>query len=275
MERKIEKNYYLKGLAVATSSTSYLQTLANGEAIAFVTSLQKVKDHLSQELQWMNQQVQQKTVQLRGIETLLSEAAERGLVDSDTHSIGVSAITDIISSSSAEGLSDSELLDDLEIADSNGDGSPAQLAELSDEVSSTSSDPGTNSQQKPESSRKQRSSPSASTKKTSASKAKKSPRSTKPASGESKSERSSGLQQFFQSQFRDKSLTDSVGEILNRSRKPLSANDVMAELYNGLSDEDYKRAKNSVTNILSVGRSKGRWKSTGRGLYAGRAVAIA
>ncbi len=72
-------------LAVATS-TSYLQTLAKDEAIAFVASLQKVKDHLSQELQWMSEQAQQKTAQLQSLETLLSEAVALGLITAQTDS---------------------------------------------------------------------------------------------------------------------------------------------------------------------------------------------
>jgi hypothetical protein len=64
-----------------------------------------------------------------------------------------------------------------------------------------------------------------------------------------------------------------VGDILNNASAPLSTDEVMAELYDGLSKEDYNRAKNSLANILSVGRSKGTWKSTGRGRYAGNAVA--
>jgi len=54
--------------------TSYLQTLSPAEARAFITSLGQVQSHLQQELEWMNQQMQQKTMQLQGIETLLAEA---------------------------------------------------------------------------------------------------------------------------------------------------------------------------------------------------------
>jgi len=72
---------------VTNSPTSYLQTLADDETIAFVTSLQSVKAYLGQELQWINEQAQQKTMQLQGIETLLSEALARGLMPTDAASV--------------------------------------------------------------------------------------------------------------------------------------------------------------------------------------------
>jgi peptide subunit release factor 1 (eRF1) len=83
----------------------------------------------------------------------------------------------------------------------------------------------------------------------------------------------SALREFVQSEFQDKSITESVTEIVDRSKEPIGAKDVMAQLYEGLSDGDYQRAKNSVTNVLSVGRTKGKWKSIGRGLYVSNAVA--
>ena len=62
-------------------------------------------------------------------------------------------------------------------------------------------------------------------------------------------------------------MADSIAAVLDQSKKPMGIHDVVAELYDGLSSEDYKRAKTALTNLLSAGRSQGRWKSTGRGLY--------
>jgi hypothetical protein len=45
-------------------------------------------------------------------------------------------------------------------------------------------------------------------------------------------------------------------------------------LYEGLSTEDYQRAKHSLANILSVGKSKGTWQSVGRGRYTGNAAVL-
>jgi hypothetical protein len=113
--------------------------------------------------------------------------------------------------------------------------------------------------------------PSATTQTTTA---KKPPKPATPPAGKTNQRgKTSNLQRFLKNQWRDKALTESVGDILNSASAPLSTDEVMAELYDGLSKEDYNRAKNSLANILSVGRSKGTWKSTGRGRYAGNAVA--
>ena len=82
----------------------------------------------------------------------------------------------------------------------------------------------------------------------------------------------SGLQRFLQNQWRDKVLTEAIGEILKRAAVPLSTDEVMAALYDGLPKADYDRAKHSLANILSVGKSKGTWQSTGRGRYASNGV---
>ncbi|UBF24919.1 hypothetical protein K9N68_25190 [Kovacikia minuta CCNUW1] len=59
-----------------------------------------------------------------------------------------------------------------------------------------------------------------------------------------------------------------LGDILNQATAPLSTDAVMAALYDGLPTAEYDRAKHSLANTLSVGRSKGLWKSAGRGVQA-------
>ncbi len=251
---------------MANSPTSYLHTLAKDEAIAFVASLQKVKEHLSQELHWISVQAHQKTTQLQGIETLLSEALALGLIDSKALSV--------TKPSSAP-------TDDFAPAVANGSRA-AVIPSIAPSTITTPTTPAPSTRQKrgsqsPKAAKAPRGSKPSAAKssvpsKTSTAPTKQSSRSTA-ATSKARSSKSVGLQQFLQKPYRDKSLTDSVSQILALTSKPLSADDIMAKLYDGLSSGDYKRAKNSVTNILSVGRSKGKWKSTSRGLYAGNAVA--
>jgi hypothetical protein len=259
---------------VTNSPTSYLQTLADDETIAFVTSLQSVKAYLSQELQWINEQVQQKTMQLQGIETLLSEALARELLPTDAGSVpiplsaavpSVPMVADI-----ATGESDLDIL-----AAANGgtassessDGVTAAIAALPDKTPSKSRGEKVKSAQ----TKAPRSSKSGKTPKTSAAKTNRSPSSVSKASRTGKS---SELNQFLRGQFRGKVLIESVSEILDRASAPLNADEIMAELYEDLSTEDYQRAKHSLANILSIGKSKGTWQSAGRGRYTGKARAI-
>ena len=249
------------------TSTSYLQTLANDEAIAFVASLQKVKDHLSQELQWMNEQAQQKATQIQGIETLLSEASALGLVSAETDSIPE------VTPESVEELASAIELAAAESGSTASNDTPepvaAAIAALPSKKTSTKQ---RGSQEKAKPAKTPPGpKPSAATQTTTAKKPSK--LATPPADKTNQRGKTSNLQRFLKSQWRDKALTESVGDILNNASAPLSTDEVMAELYDGLSKEDYNRAKNSLANILSVGRSKGTWKSTGRGRYAGNAVA--
>jgi hypothetical protein len=250
---------------VATS-TSYLQTLAKDEAIAFVASLQKVKDHLSQELQWMNEQAQQKTTQIQGIETLLSEASTLGLVTPEADSI-----PDVTPESVEELASAIELAAAESGSTASSDAPEPVAAAIAALPAKKTSTKQRGSQGKANSAKTPSPKPSATTQTTTA---KKPPKpATPPADKTNQRGKTSNLQRFLKSQWRDKALTESVGDILNNASAPLSTDEVMAELYDGLSKEDYNRAKNSLANILSVGRSKGTWKSTGRGRYAGNAVA--
>ena len=260
-----EKIIALKASAVATSSTSYLQTLDKDEAIAFVASLQTVKDHLSQALLWLEAQVQQKTVQLQGIETMLAEAETLGLVVAAPQSI-----PDASSPESAVELPATE----------NGSTLPAIAPEPVAAVIAplptkkpSKQPPGQSG--KVDSAKESRDSKPPVAIKTSTAKTKQPKPSTPPASKVNQRGKASPLQPFLKSQWRDKALTEAVGDILDQAAAPLSTDEVMAALYNGLPTAAYDRAKHSLANILSVGRSKGAWKSTGRGRYAGNVVTTA
>jgi hypothetical protein len=274
---RIEKNDDLKGLTVTTSPTSYLQSLADDETTAFVVSLRNVKVHLSQELQWIDEQMQQKTVQLQGIETLLSEALSLGLIATDADpTLGDTSATFVPSSqiSLANAGTDQSNLE-LSAAANGGvfrrdqsidsiDSIAAAIAALPDQTSAKQ--PSDQASGRAKTSRDAKPAPT----KTSAAKTQ---RSNLSSSKTGRTGQSSGLNQFLQSQFRGQALTESVSDILNRASEPLSTDDVMAKLYAGLSEEDYQRAKHSLANILSLGKSKGSWQSAGRGRYTGNAAA--
>jgi len=257
---------------VATASTSYLQTLPKDEAIAFVASLQSVKAHLSQALLWLEAQVQQKTVQLQGLETMLSEAETLGS-EAETLGLVVAAphsLPTAITHASAVELP----------ATAKGSTLPAIATEpvaaaIAPLPAKKPLEQSRGQQGKAASAKTSRGTkPSAATK-TGTLPAKQATPSTPPVSKAAQRGKASPLQRFLKSQWRDKALTEAVGDILDQAAAPLTTDAVMAALYDGLPQADYDRAKHSLANILSVGRSKGAWKSTGRGLYAGKAVTTA
>lgn len=272
---------------MAPSSTSYLQTLPKSEATAFVASLQKVKEHLDQELQWMNEQVQQKTTQLDGIETLLSEAAALGLLSAEAASTKVSkpkAAPAPETNGTAEAaallanLPSISTKDVTPAAQATDLGAPAGVASA---VAPAPTRKTSSTQKKAKATKTQKKKPAAA-KSVSAVKGKPGKPTTKPAAAKpaaakpatpavangSKSPGSAGSQLLFKSEFRDVPVIDAVGEILKRAKTAVSADDVIDQLYEGVPDKDYKRIKHSISNVLSLGKSKKRWKSTGRGMYA-------
>jgi len=260
---------------VTNSPTSYLQTLADDETIAFVTSLQSVKVYLSQELQWINEQVQQKTVQFQGIETLLSEALVRELLPTEADSVLIPLSTAVpstpmVTADVATGESNLDLpaaANGGTASNESSDGVTAAIAALPDKTPLKSRGGKVKSAQMKTS----RNPKSGKTPKASAAKTKRSPSSVSKASRTGKT---SELNQFLRGQFRGKVLIESVSEILDRASAPLNTDEIMAELYEDLSTEDYQRAKHSLANILSIGKSKGTWQSAGRGRYTGKARAI-
>jgi hypothetical protein len=235
-EVESKKTTYYKGLAVATP-TSYLKTLARDEAIAFVTSLQKVKSHLSHELHWMNEQVQQKTLQLQGIETLMTEATEMGLVSSTAPlPIELTPVAEVV-------LSNPEIF------------------------ATPDSSQQSNGQKQSATAKTKRATKSSGASKTTTSRTKKASSSVKSTGRRGKSSNSVDLRELLAPKHQSKTFIDSVREILSSSAEPLHLNDMIADMYDDLSDQDFKRAKISLAKVLSVGTSKGRWKSVGKGFY--------
>jgi hypothetical protein len=256
----------LKELAVVTSPTSYLQTLDKDEAIAFVDSLQKVKEHLNHELQWITTQAEQKTTQLQGIEAILIEAVTIGL------------ITNLPSDSEASNDSLTDLSAEMPVSNSNGSVAVADINDiaeddLTDELTTVA---GLKSDRDRGADAKPKSAPQTSkVQKPRTSKAKSTSTARKSTSKAKASSKSPDLKHFVRSEFQEQSFTDAVLQILEGSSEPIGLSDVIAKLYGDLSSQDYQRAKISLTNVLSTGKNKGKWKSIGRGMYASNAVAAA
>ncbi|MBM0745156.1 hypothetical protein JOY44_27140 (plasmid) [Phormidium sp. CLA17] len=225
------------------TSPSYLQALPKDEAIALVTSLQKVKEHLCQELQWMDEQRQQKTVQIQGIETLLFEVTNLGLV-----TLTSDAITEIASPT----ISDSD----------------APLSTSPSDISSTV-EPQINGPEQDDD-LKTKSAPKPSTASiASATTAKQTKPSPKSIGKQSQSPSSSNLRQFLKAEFQETTFTEAVAQILEDADKPLHLDDLLEQMYGKVSDKTFQRAKVSLANVLSTGTGKGRWKSAGKGFYVG------
>jgi len=220
---------------------SCLQTLSHSQAIAFTDSLQVVKAHLQTELEQMRVLFQQKKQQLETIDAILSEAVSIGLVDE--HSIEAQTLT----SDEANDINGSSKITNGELT------TEADFADAPDRTKPETTTP----HPKHDRSKQPRSQPKRGT------------RTTNETSEEKgrKSAEGRTLNQFLNPEFRTNGLVASIAQILTNSPEPLEIETIVATLYGSLPSSDYIRAKRSVTNILSQGKSKGNWQSVGRGLY--------
>lgn len=248
---------------MTTSPTSYLQTLDKNEAIAFIASLQKVKGHLNHELQWITAQADQKTTQLQGIEAILTEAITLGLISDSPADSAHSNIS----------LPNSPV--EMPLSSFNGSGGLEDInaMDVEDEDESTTETDSNSDRRKVNHSTSAAQLSTA--KKSRGSKAKSTSAAKKSAGKASLSAKSPDLKHFVRVEFQEHSFTDAVSQILEESSEPIGLSDVIAKLYGDLSNQDYQRAKISLTNVLSTGKNKGKWKSIGRGMYASNAVAVA
>jgi hypothetical protein len=215
-------------------------------------------------------------MQLQGIETLLSEALAQELLPTEADSVSTHSFlaaapsTPMVTADVATGESDLDIptaANGGTASSESSDGGTAAIAALPNQMPSKSRGGKVKSAQ----TKTPRSSKSGKIPKASAAQTKRSPSSVSKASRTGKS---SELNQFLRGQFRGKVLIESVSEILDRASAPLNTDEIMAELYEDLSTEDYQRAKHSLANILSMGKSKGAWQSAGRGRYTGKARVI-
>ena len=239
--------------------TSYLQTLSQDEAIAFIRSLQKVKSHLSGELEWMTQQVEQKTTQLQGIETLLAEAIALGFI-----SPGSDATADVTTAKTIASPPPSQTVSPA-VGDGLSNGSHAAKSDLDTAPLNRTTSTTTSPKSVPPM--------SAMTKKANEAKAKKPSSSLKSAGRESQSKAYKELRELLVPKFRNKTFTDVVAHVLSSAAKPLHLDELLSEMYGTLSTQDFKRAKVSLANVLSVGKNEGKWKNLGQGMYAANSVA--
>lgn len=249
---------------MTSASTSYLQTLPADEADAFLVALQKLKDHLSKELQLLNQQVQQKTMQFQGIEALLAEAQAK---ESAKQQPSPPSTLDAASLGLLDTIAPSlEPADNSQLPTTNG-AAPADGVTTAPQEQKTAKPPAAAKAQSP-SKAATASKGSTTTKKKSAAKPK--AQGKKPTTTQG-----SELRKLLQPQFQDKTFGDAVSEILEQANQPLHIDELIDTLYGELSDPDYERAKVSLANVLSVGSGKGRWKNISKGMYAGNTVAAA
>lgn len=258
--------------------TSYLQSLSQDDARSFVTSLRKVKDHLSGELEWMRQQVQQKTLQLQGIETLLSEAVSLGLMVNrlESESTSETAIPpmDTVSEDVAEEIVEPDY--SAHTTDLNGS------AELDDQDTSTLTSPSvskasskaspatkaketqTSKRTAPETQSKPQ---SATTSKTGVTKSQKTQRTTRTTAKGRTSSGNQELRKLLRPKFSNKTFKEIVIRILEDANKPLHLDEMVQEMYGSLSSADLKRAKGALMNLLWAGKGEGRWQNLGNGMY--------
>ncbi|MEX0271495.1 hypothetical protein AB3R30_20395 [Leptolyngbyaceae cyanobacterium UHCC 1019] len=256
----------LKELAVVTSPTSYLQTLDKDEAIAFVASLQKVKEHLTHELQWITAQAEQKTTQLQGIEAILIEAVTLGLISK-------LPIDEVSADGAASNASPTSLSIEVPLSSSNGSATPTDSNLIDPENELIAASTSKSDRRKGASPKSKSAAQSSTAQKPRTLKAKSTSTAKKSTNKANQSAKSPDLKHFVRVEFQEQSFTDAVSQILETSGEPIGLSDVIAKLYGDLSNQDYQRAKISLTNVLSTGKNKGKWKSIGRGMYASNAVA--
>jgi len=260
---------------------AYLKTLPADEAIALVTSLQKVKEHLTEELDWMNQLLQQKTTQLQGIETLLAEADSVGLTQSGSKPSTPKAETEVAPASTEPGTASKKVASAQVTTPENGttltrdtptafDPMLVLTSELDNLPTKVESGPKTETAEKggvkPQTKTKAAKAPASSltkNKKTTAPKV-----SSKAApTGKPKE-----LRELLTKKYQGKTFGEIAEELLTRANKPVHVNELVKEMYGNLSEADSKRARLALTKLLSAGKMEGKWQSIGQGVYAAKGV---
>lgn len=249
---------------MTSASTSYLQSLPDNEATTFLAALQKVKDHLGKELQLLNQQVQQKTMQFQGIEALLAEAQgkESAKQEPSPPSTLDAASLDLLDTITPS-LAPAE---ESPLPATNGAAAPADVVEAAPQAQKTAKPPAAAKAKAPAKAATASKGNTATKKKTTAQ--------PKAKGKQTTTAKSSELRKLLQPQFQDKTFGGAVSEILAQANQPLHIDELIDTLYGELSDPDYERAKVSLANVLSVGSSKGRWRNVSKGMYAGNAMAV-
>ena len=213
----------------------------------------------------MNQQVQQKTMQLQGIETLLAEASTLANLETDAGMVAAPTSSDTQTTpepttepAAAVALTQAEPsgADDAEAIAEASEAVPAQAAVPLDAAQSkqTASEPSTKAKSQQSSSAK------AATKKKSSVKSQSRPKASK-AQAQPKS------RALLRSEFADVSLTEAVTQVLTQAADPLHLDQLVSEMYEDISGEDLRRVKGALANVLSKGKKSGKWQNVGNGVY--------
>jgi hypothetical protein len=254
------------------TSTSYLQPLSSTEANAFTTSLQKVQAHLQQELEWMNQQMQQKKLQLQGIETLLAEASTLGLLETDAGMISAPVAAEAKAEPIAATAAGAAAPTQPEPAVANDAEAIADVSEAVPTQESASSPDQVAAPSKAAQGEPTASKPPAKTKSQKSSAAKTATKKKPDVKSQSRPKTSKAQPQsksraLLRPEFADVSLADAVAQVLAQAAEPLHVDQLVSEMYEAVSGEDLKRVKASLANILSKGKRSGKWRNVGNGMY--------
>jgi len=218
----------------------------------------------------MNQQVQQKTMQLQGIETLLAEASTLANLETDAGMVAAPTSSDTQTTpepttepAAAVALTQAEPsgADDASAIAEASEAVPAQAAVPLDAAQSkqTASEPSTKAKSQQSSSAKAATNKAA-TKKKSSVKSQSRPKASK-AQAQPKS------RALLRSEFADVSLTEAVTQVLTQAADPLHLDQLVSEMYEDISGEDLRRVKGALANVLSKGKKSGKWQNVGNGMY--------
>lgn len=216
----------------------------------------------------MNQQIQQKTAQLQGIETLLAEASASGFSTDDSQS-DLRSITAAIEPATSEVPSSDESQLDRLIRDRKPKSQPTRTigAMTTKGAAKASPKPQVNAQSVQLSQPK-----SVKTVPKNSVKGQKPKQTSKSFHSKRPSNSPEELRNLLLPKFEGKTLKDVTAQVLQDANKPIHLNEIITEMYGSLSTDDLKRAKISLMNILSAGRKDGIWRNLGQGKYAATGI---
>jgi len=216
----------------------------------------------------MNQQMQQRTLQLQGIETLLAEAMTQEHPATAAGAIAPPAASaaqvpkESATAPAAEAAASTE-------AESLGADDAAAIAAASEDVpAKESAAPPDQVAAPPEAAlaEKTAAKPSTKAKSQKSSSAKATTKKKPSTKSQSRSKASKAQPQpksraLLRSEFADETLTDAVTQVLTQAAGPLHLDQLVSELYEDVSGEDLKRIKGALANVLSKGKRSGKWRN--------------
>jgi len=223
----------------------------------------------------MNQQMQQKTVQLQGIETLLAEASMLTPLETDAGpSTPPDAADAPTTQASATELAAAGAVTPADAEPSGADATEAIAGTREDvpaKVSAVSSAPVAAAPEAAQNKQKA-SKPSTKAKSRQSSSAKTATKKKPSTKSQSRSKASKAQDQpksraLLRPKFAEATLTDAVTQVLTQAGEPLHLDQLVSEMYEDISGEDLKRVKGALANVLSKGKRSGKWRNVGNGVY--------